>query len=51
MKTIEQELRIEYIGPEGLSYWHGKLSTLKKTIPLPIIMSQERITPKLYENG
>jgi len=45
---MESELRIEYIGPDGLAYWHGKLSTLKKTFSNPIIISKKPITLEEY---
>lgn len=45
---IEEEVRITYIGSEGKAFWHGKLSTLKRTHKFAEIIKIEPITPEIF---
>lgn len=45
----EKYERITYIGSEGKAFWHGKLSTLKKTHKFAYIIKQEPLTPNVFD--
>ena len=49
MNNDEKNLRIKYIGKNGVEFWHGKESTLKKEHPYAIILSRTKLIPGIYD--